>query len=108
MSGLYINLEINLESEEYLIETNVKKDKIDEFLSEYYRASMSKGPDKSNPNDQSKYHIKIKLDLEEDIFTMKSDTGNKVLAYELIIEAIGNWKFKSNLELKVNKANLSS
>jgi len=107
MSDLYINLEVNWKSNKYLIETNVKEEQIDNVLSEYYRSSLEKEPDESNPNEQDKYNIRIELDLEEDVFTMKSDTGNRVLAYELIREAIGNWKLKSKLESKVNKANLS-
>jgi len=107
MSKLFINLEVNYKEKEYLIETNIKEEKIDDILSEFYRSTLDKGPDESKPYEQEKYNIKIQLDLETDTFTMASDTGNSVLSYEFVREAIGNWNLKPTLESKVNKANLS-
>lgn len=107
MSNLYLNLEIRPKSNEYFIKTDIKDKQIDNVLAEFYRASLNKGPDHSKFIEREVYHIQLKLDLEEDEFAMSSDTGNDTLTYELIREAIGNWKIKSKLELKVNKANLS-
>ncbi len=107
MSKLYINLEVNLKDNEYFIETNLKESKVDDILFEFYRSTLDEDPDKSKSNEQDKYNIKIGLDLETDTFTMASDTGNRVLSYEFVREAIKNWKLKPNIESKVNKANLS-
>lgn len=108
MSKLFINLELNYKSNEYLIETNIAEEKIDYVLSEFYRSTLDKELDQTSPNEQDKYNIKIQLDLETDTFTIASDTGNRVLSYELVREAIGNWKLKPSLESKFNKANLSA
>jgi len=107
MDDLYINLEVNPDSSKNLINgTNAKEEQIDNVLSECYRSTLENNPDYRVPKEQNKYNIRITLSLEEDIFNIKSDTGNKVLTYELIKGAIGNWELKPTLESKVNKPNL--
>ena len=101
MTDLYINLEVDWKSNKYLIDTNIKEDKIDDILAEYYRGTLSKSPDHNDAVEKDKYNIRIELDLSEDIFTMNSDTGNRVLTYELVREAIGNWEIKKGIEAKV-------
>ncbi len=79
-----------------LIRTNLKEDKIDEFLTEYIRFQIGKGEDKSEAKKRDVYNIKIECDLSFDIFSIKSDTGNKGLTTGIIMDSIGKWKLQNS------------
>lgn len=93
---LYINLEYDIKKDLATItETNVKDIQIDEILEEWTRSQIGKGKDDHKPIIRDKYHIKLGLDLSQDAFYTKSDTGNKGLTAGLILASIGKWKHKT-------------
>ncbi len=96
-SGNYINLFYDLGEDNFKIKTNLREEKIDEFLAECYRAA------KLIPNSCSKffhkrkiYNIDINFDSASNIFKIYSDTGNNAWTFELIKNAINNWKILSD------------
>ena len=96
MANLYINLECKLSDGSYTItSTNIKPREIDNILTEYIRTQRGKGRDKSKPIKRAVYHIGIEIDLSDDTFYTKSDTGNKSLTTGIIVYSIKNWKLKT-------------
>ena len=104
---LFLDLFYNVKDNSFKLKTNVKDDKIDEILSDCYRTTLGAFPDYREPKLFDVYSILIKLDLSQDTFSISSNTGNKVLAYELIREAINNWEIISE-ELSFDKKNLET
>ncbi len=104
-SKISINLFYNLQEDNFKIKSNIKEDKIDEILSECYRATLNQDPDYRDFNKKDIYNILISLDLSEDIFYLSSNTGNRVLTYELIKKSINNWEILSE-EVSINKKDL--
>ena len=104
-SDIFLNLFYDTHKNSFKIKTDLKKDKVDEILFECYRATLNQSPDYRAPKMHDVYNILIKLDLFQDIFSISSNTGNKVLAYELIKEAINNWESISE-EIRLDKSDL--
>lgn len=72
------------------IRTNAKPEALKEILTEFLRTQIGLGEDKSSPNEQDYYTITISLQLERDVFTVKSDTGNKGLTTGIVMEVLNN------------------
>lgn len=82
---LEITFDIN-DSGKTVIKTNAKKEAVEEILEAWLSYQMGKGEDKSKPNIQDTYKIKIQLDLSDDTFFTSSDTGNKSLTCGIIMD----------------------
>ena len=91
-SDLFLDLFYNVKENSFKIKTNVRNDKVDKILSDCYRTTLNSSPDYREPNLSDIYNVMIKLDLSSDTFFISSDTGNRVLAHELIRKAINNWE----------------
>ncbi len=103
-SGNYISLFYDLGEDNFKIKTNLREEKIDEFLTECYIATKSISCNFSSFFHKKEiYNIDINFDSASNIFKIYSDTGNKIWTFELIKYAINNWKIlsdKLNLDKK--------
>ena len=72
--------------EGYRIKSNIASERIPEILGEYLHAVIGAGEDVAEPNQQGGYRIRIELDLEDDTFRTKSDTGNAGLTAGIVLE----------------------
>jgi hypothetical protein len=104
MLDVYLEMRWSEKGNRYVItDTNIKKNEIDGILEEYARSQMGKGEDNKKPNKRKIYHIRLEVDLQGDIFTIKSDTGNDALTLGILATGIGKWKFSPDLEARVKK-----
>jgi len=88
MSKVDITLEINFninESDKTTIRTNAKKEAIEEIFEAWLSCQTGQGKDESEPNKKDEYKIEIQLDLSDDTFFTKSDTGNKGLTCGIVM-----------------------
>jgi hypothetical protein len=104
-SDISLKLFYDLHKNNFKIKTNLEKDKINEILSECYRATLNESLDYREPNKRDIYNINISLDLSCDDFLIFSNTGNNVLTYELIRESVNNWELLPE-EASANKDDL--
>ena len=74
-----IKIKFNLKKETFDVWTNIKDKFIADTVLEFLRSVMGTGKDKSKAKKLNIYLIEIGLALEGDIFTVKSNTGNKGL-----------------------------
>lgn len=83
---LFIELEYDVEKNETNVNTNVKQSLIEELLTDWIRATqMGKGKDEGKPNERDVYNIRIGIDLSDDSFSTRSDTGNVSLTCGIVI-----------------------
>jgi hypothetical protein len=60
-----------------------------------------RGKDNKPVIKRDEYKIRIEIDLSEDIFYTKSDTGNKGLTAGIIMTSLGKYSFSKSLETKI-------
>ena len=81
--------------------TNAKDlELLEELFSDFVRANAGQGADNSKPNKKSRYEILIMLDMSDDTFSVKSDTGNKGLTCGIVMSALGDIK---NIEIQLRR-----
>jgi len=92
---LYLVLKYKMASTEArIVDTNLKKEKIKDFLSNYLRVSIGSGEDDSKAKVRKEYTIRISCDLSSDTFTTRANTGNNGLTTGIIMHSLN----KLNLE----------
>lgn len=74
--------------EKTIIRTDLKKEGLEEVLSEFVRSQIGEGKDGSEPNERDVYSIKVSLDLSGDSFSVESDTGNKGLTLGIVMDVL--------------------
>ncbi len=67
------------------IKTNAEPEAIEDLLATWIQAQSGSGKDTSNPNIKDIYEVQISLDLSDDTFSTRSDTGNKGLTAGIVI-----------------------
>jgi len=72
------------------IETNAKDEALEDLLSTWLQMQMGKGEDNSPREECSQYQVMIELDLSDDSFYTKSNTGNKGLTTGIVMLAMRN------------------
>ena len=84
---LTIDLTIGEGAEEDTFELGgtIKPEAAPEIISNWLRSQMGEGPDGSKPNDLKTYHVEIDWDPAGDVFTIRSNCGNKGLRDGLLI-----------------------
>lgn len=82
--------------EKTVIRTNANKEGLKSILSNWLRGQTGSGKDTQKPNEKDEYRIVIGLDLSNDTFYTKSDTGNKSLTCGIVADV-----FKRLDEIKV-------
>lgn len=97
---IYVEIESSKASGETIVGTNMKRELIPEFLSDYLReVHQGASHDDRKVAKLDKYHVRVECDLfNEDRFTTKSDTGNKGLTAEIVMSVINEPRFSSELE----------
>ncbi|MCL4406245.1 MAG: hypothetical protein M1586_01025 [Patescibacteria group bacterium] len=68
--------------------TNAKDEALTDMLTEYLRSQMGTGEDKNPAAEKNHFSVEVSLDLSEDIFQTKTDTGNKGLTCGIIAQVI--------------------
>jgi len=86
----------NLKEDSYAVSGSVKKEQVQEVLEEWLRTQIGLGSDESRPNEKDIYTITIKLELNGDIFSVESDTGNKSLTTGIILALVKEIKAGSD------------
>ncbi len=66
-------------------DTNIKDERISDFLTDYLTEQIGKGKDERKVVDKDIYEVIVTLDLSEDIFHVNSDTGNDSLTTGIIM-----------------------
>jgi len=81
------------------IQTNAKPEELGSLLEAYISSQFSKGRDDREAAEKEHYEIIIGLDMSDDTFYVKSDTGNKGLTCGIVIWIFGNLKELKTEEL---------
>lgn len=81
---LGLEIEYKVATDEYKIISNIKDDQLKEVMSEWLRSQMGAGPSTGEAEEKEVYHIRIELDLDGDVFTVRSDTGNESLTCGIV------------------------
>jgi len=84
MTLLSMTLKYNMKTDLFEISGNVADEKITEVMQEWLRGQLGLGKDDNEPNDKEIYTIIINLNLEDDTFTIQSDTGNASLTCGIV------------------------
>lgn len=72
-----------------IIKTNLKTGAVKEILENWIFDKVGTGKDKNAPDTSiSIYEIEILLDLEEDVFFTKSNTGNRGLTLGIVMSVL--------------------
>jgi hypothetical protein len=74
--------------DDFEISGNVKDNYVICLLTDWLHDQIGKGKDFSVAVDRNVYHIRIQVDLSQDIFYVDSDTGNKGLTTGIIMDVI--------------------
>jgi hypothetical protein len=67
-----------------VLDTNIKKERIEDFLEEWIMDQVGRGEDTNSPVIRDTYRIKIGCDLTDDTFYTQSDAGNKGLTTGIV------------------------
>lgn len=67
------------------IKTNAKPEMLESILETWIACQVGKGKDTSKAKEKDEYHITIQLDLSDDSFITRSDTGNKSLTAGIVM-----------------------
>ena len=85
MSDIVIKIRYPInEPEKTEIKTNAKPEALEEILSNWIRCEIRKSSDTSEAVRLQVYEIQIELDLSEDKFTTKSNSGNTSLTLGIV------------------------
>lgn len=81
-----------------VLNTNIKKEMIDNFLEEWVVDQVGAGEDKNEAVDRETYRINIGCDLSTDTFYIKSNTGNKGLTAGIVSRVWANKLWEIQME----------
>jgi hypothetical protein len=70
------------------IESDIKPELRSEVISDFLRAQIGTGEDPRPTVDRKVYTILIQLDLQDDSFHFKSDTGNRGLTAGILMDVL--------------------
>ena len=80
----FIKLCYTINKDEYQLETDLKDEKVADIISDFLRTQMGLGNGTGEPNNLPVYEIEIDLDLTDDSFRIKSNTGNDSLTTGIV------------------------
>ena len=88
---IFVKIKYDAKKEKVSIgETNIKKERLEDFLLEWLRGQMGQGKDERKVIIRDSYDVIIGCDLSCDQFYVKSDTGNDGLTCGIVMEAVRN------------------
>lgn len=79
-----IKIQYNLKEDTFKVWSQVKTEYLQEMLLEFLRSQMGLGKDESEPVKKDIYTMEITINLENDVFSIVSDTGNESLSTGLV------------------------
>lgn len=89
MADLFLDIEYDVKTDKVKVaNTNIKTEALPEILEAYLHTQMGAGKDERKPEEREQYHIRLELDLDGDVFTSYSDTGNKGLRDGILMHAL--------------------
>lgn len=88
LEHLTLDITYDMNSEEFSIKSDAKKEAYADLISAFLRLQMGAGEDKSKANEQDVYHITIKWQPHNDVFEASSDTGNKGLREGILLDIL--------------------
>jgi len=88
MDELILQIDFDIKHNLYCFNTNIKKSRIKEIISEYLRLQFGKGIDNSSPNQHDLYEIDISLNLRDDSFRCNHNCGNKGLREGILMNLL--------------------
>ncbi len=71
---------------ETVIRTNAKREALEGILESWLSCQLGQGTDRRKAEQKDLYAIKIQLDLHDDSFYTKSDTGNRGLTCGIVMD----------------------
>jgi hypothetical protein len=86
---LKIRIEYNYKEDTFKVWSQVKTEHIEDMLLEFLRSQMGLGKDDSEPAVKDVYTMEITINLENDVFTINSDTGNASLSAGIVNHLAG-------------------
>ena len=88
MEDLFIAIDYDVIGNETCYSSNIKKERVKDILLDYIRFQIGAGKDKTPREEHDLYEITIYLDVAMDIFSTKSNCGNKGLRDGIIMYLI--------------------
>jgi hypothetical protein len=73
------------------------------LLVTFIQGQVGQGADSRKAKELDVYHINIKIDLSQDIFHVRDDTGNKGLRDGIIMHTIGRWTLEKRVGVGAGK-----
>ena len=77
---IIFDLTYDIKNDLVLVDTNIQP----KYLESFFRSQMGEEIDSTPPSTKDVYHVKIQFNLETNVFTMTSDTGNNGLALGIL------------------------
>ena len=88
MSKPFIELKYDIKKDEFSVNSDMKKDKIADIVSEFIRSQMGKGEDRTEANILDIYKITMYLDLSSDVFRCSHNCENLGLRDGILLDFI--------------------
>ena len=85
---MYINIIYNLKTNKCSFNTDIKRERISDVLSDFLRLQIGAGVDNSPSSELEEYHINLTLDLSDDTFYVDHDCGNLGLRDGILMLAV--------------------
>ncbi len=86
--SLTMDIEYDVNSDEFKITGDIKKQKQKDLIAEFLRGEIGAGVNNSPPVEREKYHIRIEWYPHLDRFKVSYDTGNKSLRDGILLRII--------------------
>ncbi len=106
MKNKYLEIEYLPNKEVFLIDSNINKKRIDEFLLKaysFFKQNSKISNSQFNQNNKNilsenpnKYHLRINYFSPKKSFRIFHNLENDLFIYQLIRESIGNWYLKKD------------
>jgi hypothetical protein len=84
----YIELEYNIKKDTVECDSDLRSEMIPDTISTFLQTQIGAGVDKSKAEERKIYYIRISIDLSDDTFNVKSNTGNKGLRDGILMRAV--------------------
>lgn len=91
---LRLQIDYNLPEDAFTCQTNVKKSKVGDIVTNFLRLQAGAGEDRSERQERDRYRIDLELDLRNDSFRCRHDCGNLGLRDGILLRFVG--KFDRN------------
>jgi hypothetical protein len=75
-NDLFIELKFNIKDTKFTTKTNIKKEYINEIISNFLSDEVGKGEDNRKANIKDIYTIKLFVTLTNDVYTCEDDCNN--------------------------------